>query len=364
MRRTASIAVAFLAFPLSWLPGAASGLPSLPQVFSRTSVSPQLGKRIAEARAARNARPATSCGGELNVGFRVQTFASGLRGGVWYPSTGAETTYNYPGNYETAVAVSGPVAPCEKYPLVVFSHGYGGCSIQSVYFTEALARAGYIVAAPDHRDSLCKVDQGMRLQMPDAEVPGAQKEYTDAMYRYRQQDIRAVLDEMTHDRDFGPRIDVNRIAGAGHSLGGYTIAGMAGAWPSWKDGRIKAGLLLAAWIQPFVKTGGMKSVHVPLMFEGGTRDPNSTPAVRAAGGAYDQSNRPKYFVDFSGAGHLDFSNLGCKMRKYVSACAADVEVPRLVNSYGIAFLDHYLKGTAEPILTRPNPGLAEFRYTP
>ncbi len=39
----------------------------------------------------------------------------------------------------------------EKYPLLVFSHGFGGCPMQSVYLTSALAHAGFIVLAPRHR---------------------------------------------------------------------------------------------------------------------------------------------------------------------------------------------------------------------
>jgi len=38
-------------------------------------------------------------------------------------------------------------------PLVLFSHGLGGCALQTIFFTEELARHGYVVAAPDHADA-------------------------------------------------------------------------------------------------------------------------------------------------------------------------------------------------------------------
>ena len=40
-------------------------------------------------------------------------------------------------------------------PLIVFSHGFSGCHTQSVFLMEAMADAGYLVVAPDHKDAGC-----------------------------------------------------------------------------------------------------------------------------------------------------------------------------------------------------------------
>src|SRR5258708_3056475 len=40
-------------------------------------------------------------------------------------------------------------------PIVVFSQGSGGCATQSTFLTEALARHGYFVVAPNHKE--CRV---------------------------------------------------------------------------------------------------------------------------------------------------------------------------------------------------------------
>ena len=40
---------------------------------------------------------------------------------------------------------------------------------------------------------------------------------------------------MLASADFGPLIDPARIAGMGHSHGGYSIQGVAGGWASWTD---------------------------------------------------------------------------------------------------------------------------------
>src|SRR4051812_32452118 len=37
-------------------------------------------------------------------------------------------------------------------PLILFSHGFGGCAQQSYSLTKRLAEAGYAVLAPNHRD--------------------------------------------------------------------------------------------------------------------------------------------------------------------------------------------------------------------
>src|SRR5262249_61965308 len=37
-----------------------------------------------------------------------------------------------------------------RYPLVLFSHGFGGHRRQSTFLTTHLASHGYVVAAPDH----------------------------------------------------------------------------------------------------------------------------------------------------------------------------------------------------------------------
>jgi len=46
-------------------------------------------------------------------------------------------------------------APANGHPLILFSHGFGGCNTQSVFLMQALAKAGYLVLAPNHRDARC-----------------------------------------------------------------------------------------------------------------------------------------------------------------------------------------------------------------
>jgi predicted dienelactone hydrolase len=327
-------------------------------------------ERIQERRAALQddvvtPRGPTSCGATLNLGFRITTFSTGLRAAVWYPTTAGEAPYQYADRLATAVARDAPAADCAQYPLIVFSHGLGGCGTQSLFFTEALARAGYIVVAPDHKDAKCKVDEPRSLGglFQRAEEPLREPEkWSDTTYRDRKDDIEVVLNEIGRDPQVGRRINQSAIGGAGHSLGGYTIAAMAGAWPSWKEGRIRAALLMSPYVDPFLAKGTLRSMKVPVMYQGGTRDFGITPKLEKPGGAYDASNAPKFFVKFPDAGHFGFTILTCLRYSTTQGCIEKAPLARMINDYGIAFFDRYLKGRSEPILNNPNPQLADMRH--
>jgi predicted dienelactone hydrolase len=144
------------------------------------------------------------------------------------------------------VALDAAPAHRERYPLILFSHGWEGCGTQSVFLTEQLARAGYVVAAPDHRDAGCSVDgrRPPRLHLPQLpfSTPGL---WHESAYYDRREDLGKVLDWMLASPDFHESIDPARIGAMGHSLGGYSTLGMAGARESWQDSRITAVLALA-----------------------------------------------------------------------------------------------------------------------
>jgi predicted dienelactone hydrolase len=310
-------------------------------------------------------RGATSCDAPPNLGFRIQTFSSGLRAAVWYPTKSSESRFQYAFPLVTTLAEDAPVADCGLYPLVVYSHGLGGCGTISVFFTEALARAGYIVVAPDHKDSKCKVDQpfsGSFFQRGEEPFRKPEK-WSPANYQDRADDIRRIFDEMPGDLRYGSHIDRSRMGGAGHSLGGYTIAGLAGGWSSWRDERIKAALLMSPYVAPFVSKGTIASLNIPVMYQGGTLDFGITPIVKKPGGAYDLTKPPKFFVELNGAGHLAWSNKICSEYGSVPACIAESATARTINEYGIAFFNRYLKGKTESILDRSNPELAEYRHS-
>ncbi len=242
------------------------------------------------------------------------------------------------------VAVWKPIgdAPKSGFPVVVFSHGFTGCNTQSTFLMEALAQAGYFVLAPNHADARCGTASqpgwhpGKLLESRPAAPFGNADAWSEATYRDRYKDIEAVLDAVLREKSFeGVPVDRQRVGLAGHSLGGYTALGVAGAWPSWKDHRIKAVLALSPYVSPYVAKGNLPHLDVPVMYQGGTLDFGITPTVKRFNGAYDLSSSPKFYVEFDGAGHLAWTNLNKRYQE-------------LIDSYSVAFFDRYLKGETDP----------------
>jgi hypothetical protein len=58
---------------------------------------------------------------------------------VWYPTLEKELPYSYSRGATGSVALHAPAAQHQQYPLILFSHGWGGCGTQSVFLTEELA---------------------------------------------------------------------------------------------------------------------------------------------------------------------------------------------------------------------------------
>lgn len=317
-----------------------------------------------------SAAAASACGPAWNAGFRIYTFSNGRKAAVWYPSTGAESVYNYGAGFSSTLAKDAPLPACsgEKFPLVVFSHGFGGCGIQSPQITEALARNGYIVVGPDHLDATCAVDQplGPRGERPEPELTFLRPaEWTDQNYVNRRDDVRRALDEMLSDEAFGPRIDAGKIGLSGHSLGGYTSGATAGGWSSWMDSRVKAVLLFSPFVHPFVANDTMSQVRIPVMFQSGTRDFAVAQAIKRDGKAYDMVPGSKYYVEFAGAAHSEWSIKACVGHRTIEGCVEQERSVDLINRYGLAFLNQYLKGLDQPLLTaRPAVGVTEFRHIP
>lgn len=224
-----------------------------------------------------------------------------------------------------------------KWPLIVFSHGFGGCSKQSEFLTSYLADNGYIVIAPDHNDANCRGRQDGRLssfRSPEKSWPEKSfrrpETWDDKTEADRRDDMLFAVSSMLDDRQYKNYIDTDHMGLIGHSLGGYTVLGMAGAWPSWKDKRFKAVLALSPYMPPYLINGRLKGVNVPVMYQGGTKDTDITPLIARHGGAYDQTAKPKYFLEFEGANHFAWTEL-------------DRGYQDLIRQSSLAFFDKYLK---------------------
>ena len=234
------------------------------------------------------------------------------------------------------------------WPVVVFSHGVYMCGNQSRFFTEALAAAGYLVIAPNHTDASCRPFDADAFNPSRSPLKPASM-WTDADYRDRANDVRSALDALSNDPRLSGQADRTRVALAGHSLGGYTVLGLGGAWPAWRLPRLKAILAMAPYSLPYASSRGLHELDAPVMYQAGSFDPVFTSPLHGSDGAYERSPPPKYYVEFaatSHAGWLDPAGPGGKE----------------IVEYAVAFLDCYVKGMPESSLLRSRqPGLVELR---
>ena len=133
-----------------------------------------------------------------------------------------------------------PLASAQaRYPVLVFSHGFGETSLTYAAVLEDLASHGYVVFAIDHpHDAFCVIfPDGRAVPFDQAQWdaaikrPGGAVAYQVAQVSIRAADMRYAIDRIMElaraSRDsglFAGRLDSLRIGTFGHSLGGLAAA--------------------------------------------------------------------------------------------------------------------------------------------
>jgi hypothetical protein len=113
---------------------------------------------------------------------------------------------------------------------------------------------------------------------------------------------------------------------------------------------------------PFSAKNTLGGVTVPLMYQGAQGDVGITPFLAGPNGAYEHSNTPKYFAVLFGGNHFTWTNAVCAGTGTTARCLQSSATARLIDGYGIAFLDRYLKGEESPVLTGSGAGLAGYVF--
>ncbi len=309
------------------------------------------------------------------VGHRIITLAEtktapALKLAVWYPTAAQAHPHTYGGPTLGRVAVdAAPLAEGAPYPLLVFSHGYGGGGIGAAFFTEALAARGWIVACPDHHDRFSAVRSGVG-QVPGADMRGLLRHAGEIAastpaqrpgYRYRLDEMRQALDGVLASTFFGPLIDRQRIAVGGHSFGGYTALGVSGTLPEFHDPRIKALLLFSTGAGAYLfEEAELARVKVPSMLFLGEREATQK---RGAATMRELSERiyrnlpaPKYFLEVRGADHFSFNNRFSD-RPGARLMSGSEDQFELIRRYAIGFLERHVAGRDGEDLDRKDPFL-------
>src|SRR5581483_11928966 len=116
----------------------------------------------------------------------------------------------------------------QSYPCLVFSHGTGGGIQSYAYLGEFLAAHGIVCLHPLHLGSDASILKGQRYSLNRELIWRACIDETN--WRQRPQEVRRLLNAVSAiEEQLALRLDRDRLAMAGHSLGAITTLLLAGA---------------------------------------------------------------------------------------------------------------------------------------
>ncbi len=286
---------------------------------------------------------------------------------VWYPSSDAPgDPYIYDELIEGGATRNASPDCSAVRPVLVFSHGNSGIRYQTFSTMEHLASHGYVVVAPDHVDNTF-------LDMDEDLWP--------AHVLRRPLDIAAAFDgllALNSDENTDVHGCVDPAAGyavMGHSFGGFTTYGVAGAsiavdlleqdcqqefvdgceaveaWleanpgqtqAAHSDDRAWAAIPWApAWHGYF--GGEIASISIPTMVIGGDRDTLTTWDSAVSPSYAELTVTPRYLAELTDTGHYSFTDM-CSLFAGPSwnGCGDDFrpyeEVLQSLNIVSLAFL--------------------------
>lgn len=257
------------------------------------------------------------------------------------------------------------------FPLLVCSHGRGGYRQEDTWLVEELVSQGYIVAAIDHPYAASGVGfPDGRRAMFDARM--CDRRFAGSKIPYLAQDASFALNELTAVDGADPHgmltghIDTSRVGIFGLSLGGEISAQAA-----LEDERIRACMVIDAWMPPEVLCRGLCQPTMFLTRDAETMEREGWSAADASEtlttmrAVYDTLPAAGYFVQVRGMFHQDFSDAPLlSPLTSVLGLTGPIEPKRahdILTAYSLAFFDSALKGQARPLLDTSSSRYPEVR---
>jgi pimeloyl-ACP methyl ester carboxylesterase len=259
------------------------------------------------------------------------------------------------------------------FPVLIFSHGWGGTRTQSTYLMEELASHGYVVVAIDHTyGALVTVfpDDRVVLQKTDIlERDQSDEEFNrsaNTLIGVWAGDVQFILDQLEAMNDgdleslFTGRLDLERVGIFGHSTGGGNAVQVC-----WLDPRCKAGLALDAWLEPVSLDVLDEGLDQPFMFlwsEGWGSDENKGRFQSL----YQGLRGDAYQLEIEGTRHYDFSDLPLLSPLSpwfgLKGPIDGERVLGIINEYVVAYFDRYLKNIENDLLNGPSSDYPEVQF--
>ncbi|MFI7891692.1 alpha/beta hydrolase family protein [Streptomyces sp. CACIS-1.16CA] len=238
-----------------------------------------------------------------------------------------------------------------RFPVVVFSPGLGGVRTQNTAWTEELASRGYVVAAVDHPyDSAAVVlsdGRTLRTRVTATGDRAKDRALAEEWTRTRAADLRAVLTRLERlERSeaegrlagrLAGRLDVGRVAAAGHSIGGAAALQAAR-----QDRRFDAVVDMDGF--PHGPVGGRFEQPVLALTQeiGRGTDPDYLPRLTRV---LERSDATSYRLTVPGAAHLTFTDAPLYLPPVPGAVGSlgRTEGHRITAGATLSFLDATLR---------------------
>lgn len=245
----------------------------------------------------------------------------------------------------------------QKYPAVIWSHGFGGNRDGAAFLSRYLAENGYIVIHPTHIGT----DSSLWEGKPGHPWDILQKvKISRAVTLDRFRDVPFLLDNIAENSQKNPvfkAIDLGRIGMAGHSFGAMTtqvMAGMkvpdeSGTLIQMQEPRFKAGVTYSPTLIDHLSDAPADtlygSIAIPLFHQTGTED--SSPI-----GGYDYKKRleifrhakeaPQYLLVKEGGDHMVYNGTRGKLQDNPNRTRHE-EIVKIASR---AYWDSYLREDA------------------
>jgi predicted dienelactone hydrolase len=240
------------------------------------------------------------------------------------------------------------------HPVVVFTHGYTGTFTDYTFLFEDLASRGYVVASVDHTFEATAVefpDGRLARSVFGSHLSNSMRADADSMdfaASVRLDDLKFVLNALAslNSGQAGPlagKLDMSRVALAGHSLGGMTaILGVE------QDSRFRAGVVLDG----VVPNSALHGTDTPMLLLAAGRDTWSPDETRLWSGL----RGPRIAVNLRGAEHLTPSDaVWLAAGSIKTGTMGPDKTIAAIRNYVAAFLDANLLGKpSDPLLTGPS----------
>jgi predicted dienelactone hydrolase len=256
----------------------------------------------------------------------------------------------------TNSCLDAPVSEGE-HPVVVFTHGYTGTFTDYTYIFEDLASRGYIVASVDHTYEATAIafpdgrflHSGFGSHLGNTLIEDEQA--LALALTVRLDDLKFVAGELERlngvfNGAFAGKLDINKIALAGHSMGG-----LAASLGVQRDRRFKAGVILDVH-DGEVPDAAIKTTAAPVLILASGRQQWTKNECKL----WSSLRGPRFAVNLEGAEHLTTSDAVWLANGAIKTGTMGAEKAiAAVRQYIATFLDANLQNkAAEPLLAGPS----------